>query len=102
MVLTRQSKQSTFVMRHRALMARNDAEIYYVGLGDQFDDDRRLVRVSDALPTDARDAQQAKCSPGHPKPMEGRRGPLARYLRLGASVIVWVQSFAKYTRRKVS
>lgn len=47
MVRTRQSSQLVFrsiLTRHGDLKARNDTGVFYIGLGDQFDDDRRLVR----------------------------------------------------------
>jgi Ribonuclease G/E len=47
MVLSRRPSQFAFgsiLARHRGLRARNDTGVIYVGLGDQFDDDRRLVR----------------------------------------------------------
>jgi hypothetical protein len=47
MALTRQSIQSTLrsvSTRHGDLNAGCDTSVFYVGLGDQFDDDRRLVR----------------------------------------------------------
>jgi hypothetical protein len=34
--------------------ARSDASVLYVGLGDQFDDDRRLVRETASAPTSAK------------------------------------------------
>ena len=35
-----------FVLIRLSPPARHDADAFYVGLGNQFDDDRRLVRVS--------------------------------------------------------
>ena len=46
MVRTHQSSHSVFrsiLTRHGGLKARNDTGVFYIGLGDQFDDDRRLV-----------------------------------------------------------
>jgi hypothetical protein len=34
--------------RHEDQKARNDTSVFYIGLGDQFDDDRRLVREASA------------------------------------------------------
>jgi hypothetical protein len=34
----------TVLTRDRDLTDPNDTEVFYVGLGDRFDDDRRLVR----------------------------------------------------------
>jgi hypothetical protein len=55
MFRTHQSSQPAFrsiLTRHGDLKARNDTGVFYVGLGDQFDDDRRLVRetASDLRP----------------------------------------------------
>ena len=47
MVRTHQSSQPAFrsiLTRYGDLRARNDTGVFYIGLGDQFDDDRRLVR----------------------------------------------------------
>jgi copper(I)-binding protein len=35
-----------FVLVGPSPPARHDADVFYVGLGNEFDDDRRLVRVS--------------------------------------------------------
>ena len=64
MLLARQSSQSTFrliLTRYGDLRARNDRDALYVGLGDRFDDDRRLVRAGETPPKDVRDAGPA-CS----------------------------------------
>jgi hypothetical protein len=34
----------SIVTRHGHLKARNETDVLYIGLGDNFDDDRRLVR----------------------------------------------------------
>jgi hypothetical protein len=47
MVRPHQSSQPAFrsiLTRHGELKARNDTGAFYIGLGDRFDDDRRLVR----------------------------------------------------------
>jgi hypothetical protein len=61
MVLLHQPDQSAFELifsRHGDLKAENDTGVLYVGLGDQFDDDRRLVRASEALAEDVRDTRR--------------------------------------------
>jgi len=51
MPLMHQLSQSAFrsiLTRHGSLTTRHDTDTIYVGLGDQFDDDRRLVREATA------------------------------------------------------
>jgi hypothetical protein len=47
MFRTHQSSQPavrSILTRHENLKTRNDTGVFYIGLGDQFDDNRRLVR----------------------------------------------------------
>src|SRR5215510_10129523 len=47
MLRTHQVSQAIFgsvSRRHGDLKGRNHTDVFYIGLGDQFDDDRRLVR----------------------------------------------------------
>jgi len=57
MVRTRQPSQSAFrsiLTRYGDPKTRDDVGVLYVGLGDKFDDDRRLVRAGEGLPDDMR------------------------------------------------
>jgi hypothetical protein len=61
MVRIRKIKQYAFRLRlvRRGDQKANYTNIYYVGLGDKFDDDRALVRASKALPDDVRGTRPA-------------------------------------------
>jgi len=46
---THQVSQAVFgSTRHGNLKGRNYTDVFYIGLGDQFDDDRRLVREAES------------------------------------------------------
>jgi len=48
-----QAGLGSVLTRHRDLKDANDAGVFYVGLGDRFDDDRRLVREATSEPRPA-------------------------------------------------
>ena len=60
MVRTQQPSELTFgsiSSRDGDLKLKNYEAVFYIGLGDQFDDDRRLVRRSEALSEDKRNTR---------------------------------------------
>jgi hypothetical protein len=53
MFRTDQPRQSVFrsvLARHTDLEDQNNSGVFFIGLGDQFDDDRRLVREATSAP----------------------------------------------------
>ena len=67
MVRTQQPSELTFGLissRDGDLKVKNDEAVFYIGLGDQFDDDRRLVRGSEALSEDKRNTRPPRAVTG--------------------------------------
>jgi hypothetical protein len=53
MFRTDQPRQAVFrsaLTRHTNLEDQNHSDVFFIGLGDQFDDDRRLVREAASAP----------------------------------------------------
>lgn len=50
----------SILSRDGDLKPKHHGAVFYIGLGDQFDDDRRLVRSAEALPEDVRDTRSVR------------------------------------------